>query len=65
MFPRTQRVMKAQKVQALAALARLHDPRLGFLEREALLGEDRPQRPEGPTGFHRAVAHHDQIMGCW
>lgn len=54
--------MKAQKVQALPALAQLHDPRLGLLEREAVPGEDRPQRREGALGFHPAVAHHDQII---
>ena len=54
-------MMKAQEVQALAAFAQVHDPRLGVLELKALFGEDRPQRREGALGVPRGVAHHDRV----
>jgi hypothetical protein len=46
-------VVKAQEVQALPALAQLHDPRLSILGREAVPGEDCPQCSRARSAYSR------------
>ncbi len=54
--------MEAEKVQPLPAFFEVHDPRLGWLELEPQLGEDRRERHKRPIGFLSAVAERQQII---
>jgi hypothetical protein len=55
-------VVKADKVHALTTFGQVHDPRLGWLELKAKLGEDRRQRAECAFGFLPGLAPGQQIV---
>jgi hypothetical protein len=56
-------VVEAEEVESLASLPQVHDARLGVLELEPKLGQDRRERLEGVLGFPLGLAHRQQIVG--
>ena len=55
-------MMEAEEIQPLASFSQMHDPRLGLLQLQAQLRQDRRERLEGVLGFPLGLAHHQQIV---
>ena len=54
--------MEAEEVKPLASFSQVHDPRLGVLQFQAELRQDRRERRERVLGFLFGLAHHQQIV---
>jgi hypothetical protein len=55
--------MEAEEIQSLASLPQMHDARLGRLELQAQLVQDRSERLKSALGFPFGLAYRQQIIG--
>jgi hypothetical protein len=58
-------VVKAKKVQTLPTFIQVHDPRLGLLELQAKLGQDRRERRKWAFGLEVLPFPDASVDLCW